>query len=53
MQSLLTRRGFSTGGIDGAVGPQTRDAIRAFQKSAGRVPDGFPSTRLLSDLQRR
>ncbi|MCF3935794.1 lytic murein transglycosylase [Acuticoccus sp. M5D2P5] len=53
MQSLLTRRGFSTGGVDGQVGPMTRDAIRKYQQSAGSVPDGFASTRLLNELQRR
>ncbi|RAI00983.1 lytic murein transglycosylase [Acuticoccus sediminis] len=53
VQSLLTRRGFSTGGIDGSVGPMTRDAIRAYQSSGGKVPDGYASTQLLQDLQRR
>ncbi|WP_245943882.1 lytic murein transglycosylase [Acuticoccus kandeliae] len=53
MQSLLTRRGFSTGGVDGQVGPMTREAIRAYQKSSGTVPDGFASTKLLNELQRR
>ena len=53
VQSLLTRRGFSTGGVDGVMGPNTRDAIRAFQSSGGKVPDGYASTQLLQDLQRR
>ena len=53
MQSLLTRRGFSTGGIDGQVGPMTREAIRGFQTASGKVPDGYASTQLLQDLQRR
>ncbi|WP_420393353.1 lytic murein transglycosylase [Acuticoccus sp.] len=53
VQSLLTRRGYSTGGVDGQVGPMTRAAIRAYQKASGKVPDGYPSTQLLSDLQRR
>ncbi|XWN30951.1 MAG: lytic murein transglycosylase [Devosia sp.] len=53
MQSILTRRGFSTGGVDGKVGPMTRKAIREFQSAKGKVPDGFPSTGLLNDLKRR
>lgn len=53
LQSLLTRGGFPTGGIDGKVGPMTRDAIRAYQKKAGKVPDGFASSTLLADLRRR
>jgi membrane-bound lytic murein transglycosylase B len=53
LQSLLTRAGFSTGGVDGVVGPNTRRAIRAFQRSRGDIPDGFASTELLNDLKRR
>ncbi|MEM7696583.1 MAG: lytic murein transglycosylase [Pseudomonadota bacterium] len=53
MQSLLTRRGYPTGGIDGRVGPKTRGAIRAYQSARGKVPDGFASSKLLADLKRR
>jgi membrane-bound lytic murein transglycosylase B len=53
MQSILTRRGFSTGGIDGNVGPMTRKAIREFEQAAGKVADGHASTALLDDLRRR
>jgi membrane-bound lytic murein transglycosylase B len=53
IQSLLTRRGFSTGGIDGQLGPMTRRAIRDYQVQEGKVADGFASTRLLNDLKRR
>ena len=51
MQRLLTARGFNTGGIDGRVGPMTAAAIRAFQKTAGMAPDGFPSLALLKKLR--
>ncbi|MEM0907797.1 MAG: peptidoglycan-binding protein, partial [Pseudomonadota bacterium] len=53
MQSLLSRRGFSTGGVDGKVGPNTRKAIRAYQSKNGKIPDGFASSKLLADLRRR
>ena len=53
MQLLLTRQGFSTGGVDGKLGPNTRKAIRAYQNAKGKVPDGYASSALLSDLQRR
>ncbi|MCG7572500.1 lytic murein transglycosylase [Phaeobacter sp. CNT1-3] len=52
MQTLLTRKGFSTGGVDGRVGPMTQRAIRAYQSSRGAVPDGFASLRLLQSLRR-
>ncbi|MCG7494123.1 lytic murein transglycosylase [Thalassobius sp. Cn5-15] len=52
MQSLLTRKGFSTGGVDGRVGPMTQRAIRAYQSSRGIVPDGFASLRLLQTLRK-
>jgi membrane-bound lytic murein transglycosylase B len=50
MQRLLTQRGFSTGGVDGRVGPMTRGAIRAFQASVGLLPDGYASTALLARM---
>lgn len=50
MQRLLTQRGFSTGGVDGRVGPMTRGAVRGFQASIGLTPDGYASTALLGRL---
>ncbi len=51
LQERLTRAGFSTGGVDGRVGPNTIEAIRAFQRSAGLVPDGYASLDLLLRLR--
>lgn len=51
LQAILNRRGFSAGGIDGKVGPRTRSAVRAFQRSAGLVADGYPSRSLLERLR--
>ncbi|WP_187430705.1 hypothetical protein ROLI_000480 [Roseobacter fucihabitans] len=51
MQKRLTRAGFSTQGIDGRIGPKTIDAVRAYQRSQGIVPDGYASLRLLKRLR--
>ena len=51
IQRLLGDLGFNPGGADGRVGPRTRDAIRAYQKSAGLVPDAYASPRLLASLR--
>ena len=51
LQRLLTRRGFSTQGIDGKIGPKTIDAVRAYQLSIGKLPDGYASLRLLEGLR--
>ena len=51
LQSLLTRRGFDTKGVDGKVGPNTIAAIRAYQRAQGLTPDGHPSLGLLQSLQ--
>ena len=51
MQTLLTRKGFDTGGIDGRLGPNSRKALRAYQQAIGVVPDGFPTTALLQKLR--
>jgi len=52
LQSLLTARGYSTGGVDGMIGPNTVKAIRAFQIAAGLDADGHPSVHLLTRLRR-
>lgn len=41
IQSRLTSLGFSTGAIDGAWGPNTDAAVRAFQKQHRLVADGI------------
>jgi lytic murein transglycosylase len=51
LQQRLTSAGFSTQGADGRVGPNTRAAIRAYQRSAGLAPDGHPSLSLLERLR--
>lgn len=51
MQRLLRRKGFEMEKIDGIVGPNTIAAIRAFQASIGKTPDGYATTDLLKLLQ--
>ena len=41
IQTALKFLGFYDGNIDGAVGPQTKAAITAFQKQAGLATDGI------------
>jgi membrane-bound lytic murein transglycosylase B len=53
MQRLLRRRGFEVEKIDGIVGPNTIAAIRAFQASIGKTPDGYATTDLLALLKKR
>lgn len=51
LQNLLTGLGFDTAGADGVAGPNTRNAIRAFQRSRKLPPDGYPSFELLTALR--
>ena len=51
LQSLLTQAGYSTGGVDGRIGPNTVEAIRGYQKRIGMEPDGHPSVALLTRLR--
>ncbi|MCP5373559.1 MAG: lytic murein transglycosylase [Hyphomicrobiales bacterium] len=51
MQRLLTRLGHDTGGSDGVAGRNTRDAIKAFQRTNHLPPDGYPSFGLLERLR--
>lgn len=51
MQRRLKRAGFLDDKIDGIVGPNTINAIRAFQERRGLTPDGYPSQDLLKQLR--
>ena len=51
LQRRLTALGYSTQGVDGIVGPNTRGAIRRFQAVKGMVPDGYLSSALLAELR--
>jgi membrane-bound lytic murein transglycosylase B len=51
LQERLTRAGFDTKGVDGKIGPNTIAAVKAFQRSVGMVPDGYPSLEILRRLR--
>lgn len=51
VQRLLARKGLYTGGIDGKIGSGTKQAIRAYQRQAGLVADGYASSELLQRLR--
>ncbi len=50
LQVTLNRLGYPAGDVDGLIGPRTREAIRAYQKSAGLSVDGRLTPRLLERL---
>lgn len=51
VQSALVEIGYYDGKIDGIYGPATAEAIMAYQESAGILPDGEASFRLLSSMK--
>ena len=51
MQSLLLQVGVYGGEADGKIGPLTLSAVKAFQKSQGLIPDGYPSLDVLNRLR--
>jgi hypothetical protein len=53
VQAALAWRGFYSGRIDGVMGPETRSAIRDFQKQQGLPATGQIDSDLTKALQRR
>jgi len=52
LQTLLTQRGYYSGVIDGKLGRASRNALHAFQKSAGISPaDGFATREMIAKLR--
>ena len=41
LQQILSQSGFDTQGIDGRIGPNTRAALRAWQRKENLVADGY------------
>ncbi|MFA5900618.1 MAG: lytic murein transglycosylase [Hyphomicrobium sp.] len=53
LQTLLTRRGYDVGKIDGLAGAKTRAAVKDMQMKLGLPADSFATPELLYALQRR
>ncbi|WP_371157760.1 lytic murein transglycosylase [Jannaschia sp. 2305UL9-9] len=51
LQRRLTAAGFDTDGDDGVIGPKSRAAIAAYQRSRGLAATGDPSPGLLAALR--
>lgn len=51
LQKLLNAQGFHAGAVDGLMGPATRSAVRAYQRSVGQTADGFVTVAMLKQLQ--
>ena len=52
LQRKLMALGYDPGPVDGKVGPDTRRAIRAFQKRAGTPADGYANHALLDAVRK-
>lgn len=50
LQKRLTAKGFDTDGADGVLGPKSRAAISAYQRSVGLPATGDPSPELLRQI---
>ncbi|MFZ7094468.1 peptidoglycan-binding domain-containing protein [Primorskyibacter sp. 2E233] len=50
VQRFLRERGYYSAGIDGVIGPFTRDAVRAFQKDQEVFADGLITRRLIDSI---
>lgn len=51
IQCLLAYLGYDPGSIDGADGPQTRAAVKAFQQAEGLEPDGIAGPQTAAKLR--
>jgi membrane-bound lytic murein transglycosylase B len=51
LQQHLLQAGVYAGEADGKIGPLTIGAVKAFQRSKGMVPDGYPSLEILTRLR--
>jgi peptidoglycan hydrolase-like protein with peptidoglycan-binding domain len=52
IQKALKNAGFYKGPIDGKTGPQTKEAIKTFQKASGLKPDGIVGKRTAEKLSK-
>ena len=52
LQTLLARRGYDVGEVDGRLGAGTRAAVKSMQVKLGLPADSYPSPELLDALRR-
>jgi len=50
IQQALKAGGFYSGSIDGKLGPQTKEALKTFQRSQGLSPDGVAGAQTTAKL---
>jgi len=51
IQTYLANNGFNPGIIDGTIGSYTKEAIKAFQRKVGLIPDGVVGARTKSEMK--
>jgi peptidoglycan hydrolase-like protein with peptidoglycan-binding domain len=51
LQTILAKKGYDVGEIDGILGAGTRDAVRQEQQRLGMPADAWPTPQLLARLQ--
>lgn len=51
LQERLTALGYDTGSTDGVIGPNTVNALRAWQSAQGLTPDGFATAAILQTIR--
>ena len=51
IQTYLANNGFNPGIIDGEIGSYTKEAIKAFQRKVGLIPDGVAGNRTKSEMK--
>ncbi len=51
IQKRLAARGYYSGAVDGDLGPQTREAIEAYERAHGRSSTGRATPRLYQELE--
>jgi len=51
LQAALNNLGLNAGVPDGVLGPKTRAAVRAYQKTAGLPPDGYATMKLVERVR--
>ena len=52
IQTYLSNNGFNPGIIDGEMGSYTKEAIKAFQRKVGLIPDGVAGNRTKSEMKK-